>query len=342
MKTVDDLAETFPKDLTWTLSLDTTAAISEGITEIVHTLFEAVLLVILVVFVFLQNWRATLIPLLTVPVSLIATFAVFPILGFSVNVLSLLGLVLAIGIVVDDAIVVVEAVMHHIEHGMTPKEATRKAMEEVSGPVVAIALILTAVFVPVAFMGGITGRLYQQFAVTIAISVCFSAFNALTLSPALAAMLLKPKGEQKSFLDPFYNWFNRVFGRFTDGYISFTSILIRKTVRSLIFIGIIVALTGGLLKSVPTGFLPDEDNGYFMVNCLLPDAASLERTDAVLKKVEKIIQASPAVESATTVVGFSLLTGRDGPELGLRLRQGQALGGAQGRQGASRHRHASS
>jgi len=316
VKTVDDLAGTFPKDLTWTLSLDTTAAISEGITEIVHTLFEAVLLVILVVFVFLQNWRATLIPLLTVPVSLIATFAVFPILGFSVNVLSLLGLVLAIGIVVDDAIVVVEAVMHHIEHGMTPKEATVKAMEEVSGPVVAIALILTAVFVPVAFMGGITGRLYQQFAVTIAISVCFSAFNALTLSPALAAMLLKPKGEQKSFLDPFYGWFNRVFGRFTDGYISFTSILIRKTVRSLIFIGIIVALTGGLLKSVPTGFLPDEDNGYFMVNCLLPDAASIERTDAVLKKVEKIIQASPAVESATTVVGFSLLTGAMGPNSG--------------------------
>jgi HAE1 family hydrophobic/amphiphilic exporter-1 len=316
VKTVDDLARTFPKDLTWTLSLDTTAAISEGISEIVKTLFEAVLLVILVVFVFLQNWRATLIPLLTVPVSLIATFAVFPILGFSVNVLSLLGLVLAIGIVVDDAIVVVEAVMHHIERGLSPKEATVKAMEEVSGPVVAIALILTAVFVPVAFMGGITGRLYQQFAVTIAISVCFSAFNALTLSPALAAMLLKPKGEQKSFLDPFYNWFNRVFGRFTDGYISFTSILIRKTVRSLIFIGIVIALTGGLVKSIPTGFLPDEDNGYFMVNCLLPDASSLERTDAVLKKVEKIIQASPAVESATTVVGFSLLTGAMGPNSG--------------------------
>ena len=316
VKTVNELQASFPKDLTWTLSLDTTAAISEGISEIVKTLFEAVLLVILVVFVFLQNWRATLIPLLTVPVSLIATFAVFPLLGFSVNVLSLLGLVLAIGIVVDDAIVVVEAVMHHIERGMTPKEATRKAMEEVSGPVVAIALILTAVFVPVAFMGGITGRLYQQFAVTIAISVCFSAFNALTLSPALAAMLLKPKGEQKSFLDPFYNWFNRIFGRFTDGYISFTSILIRKTVRSLIFIVLIVVLTGGLLKSIPTGFLPDEDNGYFMVNCLLPDAASLERTDEVLRKVEKIIQASPAVESATTVVGFSLLTGAMGPNSG--------------------------
>ena len=308
-RVMEGLAGAFPKDLAWTMSLDTTEAISEGIGEIVQTLFEAVVLVILVVFVFLQNWRATLIPLLTVPVSLVATFAVFPLLGFSVNVLSLLGLVLAIGIVVDDAIVVVEAVMHHIEHGLSPRDATLKAMEEVSGPVVAIALILTAVFVPVAFMGGITGRLYQQFAVTIAISVCFSAFNALTLSPALAAKLLKPKGEQRSFLDPFYGWFNRLFGRFTDGYLSFTSILIRKTVRSLVFVGIVIALTGGLLKDLPTGFLPDEDNGYFMVNVQLPDAASLQRTDETLQKVERIVQASPAVESVTTVSGLSLLTG---------------------------------
>ena len=316
LKTMKELAPAFPKGLVYTISLDTTEAISEGISEIVHTLFEAVLLVILVVFIFLQNWRATLIPLLTVPVSLIATFAVFPILGFSVNTLSLLGLVLAIGIVVDDAIVVVEAVMHHIEHGMDPKAATLKAMEEVSGPVVAIALVLSAVFVPVAFMGGITGRLYQQFAVTIAISVCFSAFNALTLSPALAAKLLRPKGESKSFLDPFYGWFNRIFGRFTDGYTSFTSVLIRKSLRSAIFIGILVLLTGGLVRSLPTGFLPDEDNGYFMVNCQLPDAASLERTDATLQKVERILQASPAVESATTVTGFSLLTGSLAPNTG--------------------------
>ena len=315
-ETMKELAKTFPKDLAWTMSLDTTEAISEGIGEIVQTLFEAVVLVILVVFVFLQNWRATLIPLLTVPVSLVATFAVFPLLGFSVNVLSLLGLVLAIGIVVDDAIVVVEAVMHHIEHGLSPRDATLKAMEEVSGPVVAIALILTAVFVPVAFMGGITGRLYQQFAVTIAISVCFSAFNALTLSPALAAKLLKPKGEQRSFLDPFYGWFNRLFGRFTDGYLSFTSILIRKTVRSLVFVGIVIALTGGLLKDLPTGFLPDEDNGYFMVNVQLPDAASLERTNTVLRKVDGVIHSSPAVESTTTIVGFSLLTGALGPNTG--------------------------
>ncbi len=315
-KTMKEVAATFPDDLKWEMSLDTTEAISEGISEIVHTLFEAVILVILVVFIFLQNWRATLIPLLTVPVSLIATFAVFPLLGFSVNVLSLLGLVLAIGIVVDDAIVVVEAVMHHIEHGSSPRDATLKAMEEVSGPVVAIALILTAVFVPVAFMGGITGRLYQQFAVTIAISVCFSAFNALTLSPALAAKLLKPKGEDKSFLDPLYNVFNRVFGRVTDRYISFTGILIRKTVRSLIFIAIIVGLASGLVMDLPTGFLPDEDNGYFMVNCQLPDAASLERTDSILKKVEKVLSTSPAVEGFTTVSGLSLLTGAIAPNTG--------------------------
>ena len=316
LTTMKGIEPTFPKDLKWTMSLDTTESISEGITEIVHTLFEAVVLVIIVVFIFLQNWRATLIPLLTVPVSLVATFAVFPILGFSVNVLSLLGLVLAIGIVVDDAIVVVEAVMHHIEHGMDPRSATLKAMEEVSGPVVAIALVLSAVFVPVAFMGGITGRLYQQFAVTIAISVCISAFNALTLSPALAAMLLKPQGQSKSFLDPFYRWFNKVFGTFTNGYTSFAAILIRKSLRSVIFIGILVALTVGLVKSLPTGFLPDEDNGYFMINCQLPDAASLERTDEVLKRVEKVTLANPAIESVTTITGFSLLTGAFAPNTG--------------------------
>src|SRR5512133_378568 len=210
--TMADVEKRFPPGIKQQVTLDTTAAITAGIDEIVHTLLEAVVLVILVVFVFLQNWRATLIPLLTVPVSLIGTFIVFPLLGFSINVLSLLGLVLAIGIVVDDAIVVVEAVMHHIEHGMTPKEATIKAMEEVSGPVIAIGLILMAVFVPVGFMGGITGRLYQQFAITIAISVLLSVVNALTLSPALAGLLLKAPTGKKSLLTPFYNGFNKVFG----------------------------------------------------------------------------------------------------------------------------------
>ena len=202
---MEDLKQRFPRDMEYVVSLDTTLPVTEGITEILHTLVEAVALVIIVVFVFLQNWRATLIPLMTVPVSLIGAFIFFPMLGFSINVLSLLGLVLAIGIVVDDAIVVVEAVMHHIEHGMEPKEATIKAMEEVSGPVIAIGLILAAVFVPVGFMGGISGLLYQQFAITIALSVLLSVVNALTLSPALAGMLLKPVDpNKKSILTPFY------------------------------------------------------------------------------------------------------------------------------------------
>ena len=238
--TMADLSKRFPRDMEYLVSLDTTLPVTEGINEIVHTLFEAVVLVIIVVFVFLQNWRATLIPLMTVPVSLVGAFMFFPLLGFSINVLSLLGLVLAIGIVVDDAIVVVEAVMHHIEHGMAPKEATIKAMEEVSGPVIAIGLILSAVFVPVGFMGGITGRLYQQFAITIAISVLLSVINALTLSPALAALLLKPATGKRSILTPFYNGFNKVFGWTTDRYVSFSAILIRKMFRSLAFIGVLM------------------------------------------------------------------------------------------------------
>jgi HAE1 family hydrophobic/amphiphilic exporter-1 len=303
----EELAKSFPGDVKAEVTLDTTLAISAGIEEIVHTLFEAVALVIFVVFIFLQNWRATLIPLLTVPVSLVGTFIVFPLLGFSINTLSLLGLVLAIGIVVDDAIVVVEAVMHHIEHGKSPREATAQAMKEVSGPVIAIALVLAAVFVPVAFMGGITGRLYQQFAVTIAISVLFSAFNALTLSPALSALLLKPA--QRSFLTPFYDWFNRVFGRFTNGYVSFTGILVRKAFRSMILVGVVVALTVVVGKRIPGGFVPDEDNGYFFVNMQLPDAASLERTDAAARRVEGIIAKAAGVSYTTAVTGFSMLTG---------------------------------
>ncbi|HEX5070643.1 MAG TPA: efflux RND transporter permease subunit, partial [Vicinamibacterales bacterium] len=256
-QTMQDLSTRFPRDMEYLVSLDTTLPVSEGIVEIEHTLFEAVALVIIVVFVFLQNWRATLIPLMTVPVSLVGAFIFFPLLGFSINVLSLLGLVLAIGIVVDDAIVVVEAVMHHIEHGMQPKEATIKAMEEVSGPVVAIGLILAAVFVPVGFMGGITGRLYQQFAITIAISVLLSVINALTLSPALSAMLLKPATGKKTLLTPFYNWFNRVFGRSTDLYVSFSGILIRKFVRSLAFIGILIWVMVVLVRHIPGGFVPE-------------------------------------------------------------------------------------
>src|SRR6185369_437879 len=307
-KTMEDLKSRFPPDLDYTVSLDTTLPVTEGINEILHTLAEAIVLVIIVVFVFLQNWRATLIPLLTVPVSLVGAFMFFPLLGFSINVLSLLGLVLAIGIVVDDAIVVVEAVMHHIEHGMSPKEATVKAMEEVSGPVIAIALILSAVFVPVVFVGAITGRLYQQFAITIALSVLLSVVNALTLSPALAAMLLKAPTGKKTLLSPFYRWFNRIFGRTTDAYVSFTAILIRKTVRSLAFIGVLVYVILVLVRHIPAGFVPEEDQGYLLVNALLPDAASLERTDAVVRKAEAILARNDAVEGYNSITGFSLLT----------------------------------
>jgi hydrophobe/amphiphile efflux-1 (HAE1) family protein len=303
-----DLSKRFPRDMDYLISLDTTLPVSEGINEIVHTLFEAVALVIIVVFVFLQNWRATLIPLMTVPVSLLGAFIFFPLLGFSINVLSLLGLVLAIGIVVDDAIVVVEAVMHHIEHGMAPKEATIKAMEEVSGPVVAIGLILAAVFVPVGFMGGITGALYQQFAITIALSVLLSVINALTLSPALAALLLKAPTGKKTLLTPFYNGFNKFFGVTTDAYVSFAGILARKMFRSLAFIGVLVYVIVVLVRQIPGGFVPEEDQGYIMVNAQLPDAASLERTDAVMRKAEAILTQNHAIEGFNTISGYSLLT----------------------------------
>ncbi len=305
---METLKKRFPADLDYKVGLDTTLAVSAGIKEIVKTLFEALLLVIIVVYIFLQGWRATLIPLLAVPVSLVGTFAVFPILGFSINTLSLFGLVLAIGLVVDDAIVVTEAVEHHIEEGMTPRDAALKAMEEVSGPVVAIALILVAVFVPTIFIPGITGRLYQQFAVTIAISVVFSAFNALSLSPALCALLLRPKTESRGPLARFFKWFNRVFGRATDGYVNFSATLIRKAGLSFLFLGAVVVCTGLLGKSLPTSFLPDEDQGYLFVAMVLPDAASLQRSDAAARKVEDILLKTPGVEGVTSVVGFSLLS----------------------------------
>ena len=307
-KTMQELSGRFPDDLEYSISLDTTAAVTAGVEEIIHTLIEAIILVIIVVFLFLQSWRATLIPILTVPVSLIATFAVFPLLGFSINTLSLLGLVLAIGIVVDDAIVVVEAVIHNIEHGLSPKAATTKAMKEVSGPVVAIALILSAVFVPVIFMGGITGKFYEQFAVTIAISVLFSALSALTLSPALCSMLLKPASPSKGLLGKFFTGFNYYFDKFTGSYTGLAQILIKKTIRSLIIFVIIIAGIIFFGKSLPTGFIPEEDQGYLLANLQLPDNASLERSDFAAKKVEAIIKGIPGVDAVTTISGFSLLT----------------------------------
>src|SRR5512136_266801 len=308
-KLMEELKKSFPPDLDYTVALDTTLAVTEGMQEIKQTFFEALVLVILVVFIFLQGWRATLIPLLAVPVSLVGTFAVFPLLGFSINTLSLFGLVLAIGLVVDDAIVVVEAVEHHIEQGMSPKDATLRAMEEVSGPVIAIAVILAAVFVPTAFIPGITGRLYQQFAVTIAVSVIISAFNALTLSPALSALLLRPKKKSWGPLQKFYDWFNRVFGRSTDGYVNWCDHLIRKSKMSLLFLLGTAILAGFFGKHLPTSFLPDEDQGYVYAGLQLPDAASLQRTDEVTKKAEEIIQKTPGVKYCTSVVGYSMLSG---------------------------------
>jgi len=306
---MEEMSGDFPEDIDYLVSLDTTLAIEEGIKEIIVTLFQALALVILVVFIFLQNVRATLIPSLAVPVSLIGTFAIFPLLGFSINTLSLLGLVLAIGIVVDDAIVVVEAVTAKMEEGLKPKAATIAAMKEVSGPIVATSLTLMAVFVPVAAMGGITGRLYQQFAITIAISVAISSINALTLSPALCAMLLRPPSERKkNFLTPFFNWFNNTFHRVTSGYMSIATLFTRKLILSVGLLAIMVVLMGGLFNAVPGGFVPEEDQGYFLVNIQLPDAASLERTDLVTKHVEDMLVNAPGVESVTAIAGYSLLT----------------------------------
>jgi HAE1 family hydrophobic/amphiphilic exporter-1 len=305
---VAQLSRTFPQDLAYTVSLDTTAAVTAGMEEIIFTLLEALALVVLVVYLFLQGWRATLIPLLAIPVSLVGTFVVFPMLGFSINTLSLFGLVLAIGLVVDDAIVVVEAVERHIEEGLSPRDAALQAMKEVSGPVVAIALILSAVFIPTVFIPGITGRLYQQFAVTIAISVIFSAFNALSLSPALSALLLKPKKKSHGPLARFFGWFNRMFGRTTEAYVRFSGVLIRKAVLSLVFlvgIGFVAVFIGGKL---PNSFLPEEDNGYVYVSMQLPNAASLQRTAAAAREVEKIILSTPGVQGCTSVIGFSLLS----------------------------------
>jgi hydrophobic/amphiphilic exporter-1 (mainly G- bacteria), HAE1 family len=299
----------FPADLEYVVSLDTTLAVTEGIEEIVKTLFEALVLVIIVVFIFLQGFRATLIPLLAVPVSLVGTFAIFPLLGFSINTLSLFGLVLAIGIVVDDAIVVVEAVEHHIENGMSPRDATLKAMEQVSGPVVAIALILTAVFIPTAFIPGITGRLYQQFAVTIAVSVIISAFNALSLSPALAALLLRPRKEARGPLGAFFRGFNRVFGRATDGYVGGAHHLVRRAGIAMLLLGGLTLLAGLLGNRLPSSFLPEEDQGYFYMNVQLPSASSLQRTNEVCKQIEALLKNTEGVQSYNTVVGFSLLSG---------------------------------
>src|SRR2546425_182521 len=307
-KLMTEAKQRFPADMDYVVSLDQTLSVTEGISEILKTLFEALALVVLVVFIFLQGWRATLIPLCAVPVSLIGTFVVFPLFGFSINTLSLFGLVLAIGLVVDDAIVVVEAVERHIEEGMSPRDATLQAMREVSGVVIGVALVLSAVFIPTAFLPGITGRLYQQFALTIAISVIFSAFNALSLSPALSSILLRPRKKTRGPLAWFFDKFNRVFGSATHGYVNLSRLAIRKALLSFALLAVLAVGAGLFGSRLPSGFLPEEDQGYVFLALQLPDASSLERTDQAARKIEDILSKIPGVQYTTSVVGFSLLS----------------------------------
>src|SRR5690349_11615979 len=316
-KILEEAKTRFPADMIYDITLDSTLPIKASMNEIVHTLFEAVILVLIVVYVFLQSFRATIIPMCTVPVSLLGAFVMFPVLGFSVNVLTMFGLVLAIGIVVDDAIVVVEAVQHHIEHGKDPVEATRQAMKEVSGPVVAIGLVLCAVFIPVAAMAGVTGQLYKQFALTIAVSVIFSVINALTLSPALSAMLLRKPTPGKGPIAKFFKGFNKAFEWTTGHYGNIVGGLVRKATRSML---LLVAVVGGiylLSKFVPGGFIPDEDKGYLFVAVQLPEGASLQRADEVLKQVESIVMHTEGVRSAVALAGMNILNSLNFPNSAL-------------------------
>lgn len=298
----------FPSGLQYTVALDTTLAITDGIQEIVKTLFEAMALVILVVFIFLQGWRATLIPLIAVPVSLIGTFALFPMLGFSINTLSLFGMVLAIGLVVDDAIVVVEAIESHIEEGMSPRDAAFKAMSQVSGPVIAIALILAAVFIPTVFIPGITGAMYQQFAVTMAVSVLISAFNALSLSPALGALLLRPRKETRGPLGAFFRGFNKLFDTATNGYVAICRGLIRKIAIAIVLLVALTLGAGGIGMTMPTAFIPEEDQGYLFGVVQLPRASSLQQTTEASERIEQMLLKTPGVQYVTSIIGFNLLS----------------------------------
>ena len=310
------LKQRFPEGIRYDVSLDSTEAITAGIREIVITLFIALALVILVVFIFIQDWRATLIPTIAIPVSLVGAFIFFPLLGFTINVLSLLGLVLAIGIVVDDAIVVVEAVQVNIAAGMNRKEATLDAMRKVTAPVIATTLVLVAVFIPVAGMAGITGRLYQQFAITIAVSVCVSSVNALTLSPALSSILLREPKPYKGLLGKFFGGFNKWMEKGTGSYMSFTNVVTRKMKRGVIFIVLLTIGSGIFMRLVPGGFIPEEDMGYLFINMRLPNASSLQRSDEIAKEIEKLAMQHPEVKYITTATGFSLLSGAMTPNQG--------------------------
>ena len=299
-KEMDALAKSFPPGVKYDIPYDTTRFIEVSIEEVAKTLVSALVLVVLVVYLFLQSWRATLIPAVAVPVSLIGALAGMQALGFSINTLTLFGMVLAIGIVVDDAIVVVENVERHMERGLPPKDAARKAMEEVTGPIIAIVLVLAAVFVPVGFLGGITGQLYKQFAITIAISVTISGFVALTLSPALCALVLKPSHGPRT---GFFALFNRLFDWTRDRYTAAAGQIIRRAALALAVFGIVIALGVMLFRVIPSSFLPEEDQGYFITIVQLPDGASLERTTEVISKLEKYFLSIPVIHSTDALVG---------------------------------------
>lgn len=311
-KVLAEAEKTFPPGLKMKSVFDSTDYINASIKEVVHTFVEALLLVVLVIFVFLQSWRATIIPLLAVPVSLIGTFGTFVLLDFSINTLTLFAMVLAIGLVVDDAIVVIENVEHHMESGLSPVDATERAMAEVQGPVVAIAFVLAAVFVPVAFLGGMMGVLYKQFALTIAIAMALSAFVALTLTPALCAMMLKPKKESNSegVLDRFFAWFNRVFDRTRKGYVGIVSRFIRKARTAVVFLLIVCGLTAIIYRNLPSTFVPDEDQGYLLIAIQLPSGTSTNQTQKVVDKIQQAAQKEIKGQDAVmSINGFDILAG---------------------------------
>jgi multidrug efflux pump len=319
-----EISERFPAGLEYHIYYDTTPYISESIREVFHTLRDAVLLVALVVLVFLQNWRSALIPLIAVPVAIIGTFAAMAVMGFSLNTLSLFGLVLAIGIVVDDAIVVVEATEHHIEQGMTPRAAAHQAMSEVSAPVIAIGLVLASVFLPCVFIRGISGQFFRQFALTIAVSTILSTLNSLTLSPALCAILLKQRHEHRDplswllnlLLGWFFKLFNKTFDLSRAGYVAIVGKLLRMSAIVLVVYGGLLYLTVWSFGQLPTGFIPNQDQGYLFVVVQLPDSASLERTDEVMVHADKIVRETEGVAHAIRLSGMSFVLGANGSHLG--------------------------
>jgi multidrug efflux pump len=321
---MEQLKKSFPEDIDYVISLDMTPFIEESINEVIRTLIAAVILVAAVVLLFLQNWRSAIIPLVAVPVAVIGTFAVMAAIGFSLNNLTLFGLVLAIGIVVDDAIVVVEAVEHHIEEGMSPRRAAHKAMEEVSGPVIAVALVLSAVFVPCAFISGITGQFFRQFALTIAVSTIISAFNSLTLSPALAAILLPRRGAKKDLLgrllDLLFGWFFRLFNwgfrRTTTFYTRLVGLGLRASVAVLVVYGGLLVMTGWTAHRLPAGYIPNQDQGRFYIAVQLPDAASLERTQRAVDRITTIVKSMGGILHTTGIAGQSFTLNSNGSNFG--------------------------